>query len=157
MDYLQDKLFFTQLSRFQRLYAKSLTMRLAPYDVQPGYLTILHYLWQRDKITQKELNQHVAIEQATLSNTLKRMERDGLIQREPNRKDRRRHLITLTPKGISLKTPVSAAIDDLRKTVNQGLTINDRRYFKRIMNQMTTQLEDDQSDSLFVLLDEVTE
>lgn len=157
MNYTEDNLFFTQLSRFQRLYSKSLTMRLAPYDVQPGYLTILHYLWQRDQITQKELNQHVAIEQATLSNTLKRMERDGLIQREPNRKDRRRHLISLTAKGASLNSPVSAAIDDLRKIVNQGLTINDRRYFKRIMRQMTMQLEEDQTDSLFVLLDEVTE
>ncbi len=132
-------------------------MRLAPYDVQPGYLTVLHFLWQSDNITQKELNQHVNIEQATLSNTLKRMERDELIHRTPNAKDKRRHLITLTPKGTSLKEPVASAINDLRKVVNEGLTINDRRYLKRIMRQMTEKLEDDQTESLFVLLDEVAE
>ncbi len=157
MNYEPDSLFFTQLSRFQRLYAKGLTMRLSPYDVQPGYLTILHYLWQRDGVTQKELTQFLDIEQATLSNTLKRMERDGLVLRTPNKKDRRRHLITLTEKGASLKNPVETAINDLRKLVNEGLTVNDRRYFKRIMRQMSEKLEDDQTEPLFVLLDEVTE
>ncbi|MGL1863490.1 MAG: MarR family transcriptional regulator [Pseudodesulfovibrio sp.] len=157
MNYEPDSLFFTQMSRFQRLYAKGLTMRLSPYDVQPGYLTILHYLWQRDGVTQKELTQFLDIEQATLSNTLKRMERDGLVLRTPNKKDRRRHLITLTEKGASLKKPVETAINDLRKLVNEGLTVNDRRYFKRIMRQMSEKLEDDQTEPLFVLLDEVTE
>lgn len=157
MTYTKDDLFFTHLSRFQRLYARSLTMRLAPYDVQPGYLTVLHYLWQRDNITQKELTHHIGIEQATLSNTLKRMERDTLVTREPNKMDKRRHLITLTEKGMSLKQPVESAIKDLKKVVNEGLTVNDRRYFKRVMNQMSTKLEEDQTESLFILLDEVTE
>lgn len=157
MQLKQDKLFFSQLCRLQRLYAKGLTMRLAPYDVQPGYLTVLHYLWQKDRITQKQLHLHLDIEQATLSNTLKRMERDGLIERKPNPRDRRRHLIRMTDKGSALKTPVADAIDDLRKVANKGLTINDRRYFKRIMKQMSEHLEDDQSESLFVLLDEVAE
>jgi len=157
MQYEHDTLFFTLLSRFQRLYAKSLSMRLSPINVQPGYLSILHYLWQRDNITQKELHQHMDIEQATLSNTLKRMERDNLILITPNPKDRRRHLITLTSTGIELKPSVQEAIDDIRKTVNTGLTINDRRYLKRIMRQMTEHLENDQIEPLFVLLDEVTD
>lgn len=157
MNYQEDTLFFTQLSRFQRLYAKGLNMRLAPYDVQPGYLTVLHYLWQKDNITQKDLTLHIGIEQATLSNTLKRMERDELITRIPNNKDKRRHLITLTDKGATLKQPVASAIDDLKKVVNEGLTVNDRRYFKRIMRQMSEKLEDDQTESLFVLFDEVAD
>jgi len=151
----KDDLFFNQLSRFQRLYAKSLGTRLSPYDVQPGYLSILNRLWKQDNITQKQLKTTMDIEQATLSNTLKRMERDGLIHRTPTETDRRRHLIELTDKGKSAKQTVEAAVDDIRTTVNKGLTINDRRYFKRIMRQMTEQLEDDQIETLVVLLDEV--
>lgn len=132
-------------------------MRLSPYGVQPGYLTVLHRLWQQDHVTQKELNATLDIEQATLSNTLKRMERDGLIVRTPNTQDRRHHLITLTENGTAMKSSVESAINDLRTTVNQGLTVNDRRYFKRIMRQMTEKLEDDQTEPLFLLLDEVTE
>lgn len=149
--------FFLSVSRLNRLYAKSLTMRLSPYDAQPGYLSILHQLWNKDVVTQKELNGYLEIEQATISNTLKRMERDGLIERAPDKNDKRKQLIRLTSKGQSLKAHVDNAVSNLQTVVNQGLTINDRRYFMRILKQMTERLEEDQTDSLFVLLDEIKE
>lgn len=132
-------------------------MRLLPYDVQPGYLAVLQELWHKDNVGQKELIRNLDIEQATLSNTLNRMQRDGLIDRTPQKDDKRRQLITLTPKGQSLERNIDEAINDLRKVVNEGLTVNDRRYFKRILRQMTEKLEDDQAEPLFVLLDEVAE
>lgn len=132
-------------------------MRLSPYGVQPGYLLILDHLWKNGAATQKELVNHLDLEQATLSNTLKRMERDGLIVRKPNRSDKRIHAISLTDKGQSLQSTVLSAIDDLRKTVHKGLTVSDRKYFNRIMRQMTEQLENDQDEPLMVLLDEVTD
>jgi len=46
-------------------------MRLV-YNVHPGYLSILRQLWLTDNITQKELPEQILVEQATLSNTLKR-------------------------------------------------------------------------------------
>ncbi|WP_285907244.1 MarR family winged helix-turn-helix transcriptional regulator [Pseudodesulfovibrio pelocollis] len=155
MHYEPDTLFFTQLSRFQRLYARSLAARLAPLGVHSGYLGVLHYLWQRDGITQKTLHELMPVEQATLSNTLKRMERDGLIARTPDPDDKRAHVITLTPRANALKPQVMQAIGDLRAAVNTGLTVNDRRYFRRIMRQMTESLETDQEDAPVLLLDEV--
>jgi DNA-binding MarR family transcriptional regulator len=157
MHYEPDSLFFSQLSQFQRLYSRSLAARLAPLDVHPGYLGVLHYLWQGDGVTQKILFGLMPVEQATLSNTLKRMERDGLIERSPNPDDKRNHIISLTHKGMSAKAPVIQAIGDLRAAVNTGLTVTDRRYFRRIMRQMTEALEADQAEPLFLLLDEVDE
>ncbi|MBI9078827.1 MAG: MarR family transcriptional regulator [Pseudodesulfovibrio sp.] len=157
MLYQNDTYFFTLLSRFQRNYSKALAMRLSPYDVNPGYLSVLHTLWQQDNIIQKELNKHVCIEQATLSNTLARMERDGLIERKAGTEDRRLLQICLTVKGHDLQAAVTAAIEDLKKTVNTGLTINDRKYFKRIMKQMTEHLENDLHDPCLMLFDEISE
>lgn len=149
--------FFTQLSKFQRFYSKALTMRLTPYDVSPGYLSILNALWDKDGITQKALNAFIEVEQATLSNTLARMQRDQLIDRKPNPKDRRRVHIFLTDKGRSLQPAVISAIDDLQSHVNKGLTVNDRRYFNRVMKQMTEQLEEDLMDPCLMLFDEIQE
>ncbi|MDD3310520.1 MarR family transcriptional regulator [Pseudodesulfovibrio sp.] len=157
MEDSNNDLFYCQLSRFHRLYDRALRSRLAPYDVNPGYLAVLQHLWLADDVTQTELKGQLDVEQATLSNTLRRMERDGLILRTPNPEDRRHHAITLTEKGRTSHRLVVEAIEDLRRTVHQGLTVNDRRYFKRIMRQMTDQLEDDLTEPLFVLLDEVTE
>lgn len=147
--------FYLALTSIQKFYHKSLVNRLTTYDVSPGYLSVLNVLWNKDGLTQKELNSFIDVEQATLSNTLNRMVRDGLIQRRPYPKDKRRIHLYLTDKAISLKGTVTSAVQDLQSVVNKGLTVNDLRYFRRIMKQMTEQLRDDQADSLLVLFDAI--
>jgi DNA-binding MarR family transcriptional regulator len=155
VDYKAEYLFFATMSRFQRLYAKALSKRLDPHGVRPGYLEVFFRLWEQDGVTQKDLHQGLDVEQATLSNTLKRMERDGFVLRTRNPRDRRQSLIVLTDTGASLRKLVLAAIDDLQAVVNTRLSINDRRYFRRILKQMNDQLVQDLDDATLVLLDEV--
>ncbi|OIQ49888.1 Organic hydroperoxide resistance transcriptional regulator [Pseudodesulfovibrio hydrargyri] len=157
MDFKTDYLFFADMARFNRLYAKGLSKRLSSYGVRPGYLEILFRLWEQDGITQKSLHKGIDVEQATLSNTLKRMERDGLLLRQRNPKDRRQSLIVLTDTGAGLRKLVQTAIDDLQSAVNARLSVTDRRYFRRILKQMNEHLFADQDDATLVLLDEVDE
>ncbi|WP_394699845.1 MarR family winged helix-turn-helix transcriptional regulator [uncultured Pseudodesulfovibrio sp.] len=155
MDSRPEYLFFSSMSRFTRLYSKGLSRRLSPYGVRPGYLDVLFRLWERDGVTQKTLHESLDVEQATLSNTLKRMERDGFLERQRNHKDRRQSIIVLTDSGTGLRKIVLTAIEDLQTVVNTGLSINDRRYFRRILKQMNEHLLDDLDDALFVLVDEI--
>ncbi|WFS62262.1 MarR family transcriptional regulator [Pseudodesulfovibrio thermohalotolerans] len=157
MEIAPEHLFFPAMSRFQRLYSKGLSKRLDPHGVKPGYLDVFFRLWEEDGITQKTLLESMDVEQATLSNTLKRMERDGFLVRERNPVDRRQSVIVLTPMGASLRKIVMAAIDDLQAVVNTRLSINDRRYFRRILAQMTDHLVHDLDDATLVLLDELEE
>lgn len=152
-----NQLFHSAMARFHRLYAKGLSKRLEPHGVRPGYLDVFFRLWDRDGITQKELHRTLDVEQATLSNTLKRMERDGLLVRKRNPKDRRQTLIELTDTGANLRRLVVTAIEDLQAVVNTRLSINDLRYFRRILAQMTDQLVSDVDDATLILLDEVDE
>lgn len=155
MENKAEYLFFSTMSRFQRLYAKGLSKRLDPHGVRPGYLEVFFRLWEKDGVTQKTLHESMDVEQATLSNTLKRMERDGFVRRTRNPKDRRQTFIVLTDTGASLRKLVLAAIDDLQTVVNTRLSVNDRRYFRRILTQMNEQLLLDLDDTTLVLLDEV--
>ncbi|MGE4422298.1 MAG: MarR family winged helix-turn-helix transcriptional regulator [Pseudodesulfovibrio sp.] len=155
MDNKAEYLFFPTMSRFQRLYARGLSKRLDPHGVRPGYLDVFFRLWEKDGVTQKALHESMDVEQATLSNTLKRMERDGFLLRKRNPKDRRQSIIVLTDTGASIRKLVLAAIDDLQAVVNTRLSINDRRYFRRILQQMNEQLVLDLDDTTLVLLDEV--
>ncbi|QGY39522.1 MarR family transcriptional regulator [Pseudodesulfovibrio cashew] len=157
MTELNSNTFFQELSRLQRLYTRSLTIRLGQLKVQPGYLAVLFRLWEKDGITQKELVRGLDIEQATLSNTLNRMERDGLVTRTRDKLDRRNLHIRLTEDAHRLQSPVRTALDDLGNTVNEGLSVTDLRYLRRIMQQMTTKLQSDQEEPLMILLDEVVE
>nr|WP_321513305.1 MarR family winged helix-turn-helix transcriptional regulator [uncultured Pseudodesulfovibrio sp.] len=157
MSQSDDSLLFSRISSFRRLYAKALTARLETFKVRPGYIEILNRLWEQDHVTQKKLHARLDIEQATLSNTLKRMERDGLIELRRNLKDRRLCLICLTQTALTIKPKVQAAIEELQSVVNVGLTINDRRYFNRILKQMTQHLDEDLQAPCLVLLDEIAD
>lgn len=153
----EDEIFFPRLSRLHRLYAKALSTRLEPHGVKPGYIDILEKLWQQDNVAQKELHATLDIEQATLSSTLQRMERDGIVKRVRNPKDRRMTFIVLTDKGRSLRKVVETSVADVHQIASTGLTVNDRRYFYRVLKQMAGQLESDSQDPALILVDEITD
>lgn len=64
---------------------------------------ILYVLWQEDSIAIKELSNKTGLALTTLTSMLDRMEKMDLIKRTLDKTDRRKILIILTEKSISLK------------------------------------------------------
>ena len=64
---------------------------------------ILYVLWQEDSIAIKELSNKTGLALTTLTSMLDRMEKMDLIKRTFEKTDRRKILIILTEKAISLK------------------------------------------------------
>lgn len=83
-----------------RLFAQGLHERIKSLDLAPAQFMTLLELWNEDGLSQKELVERIDVEQATMANTIRRMERDGLITRKQNQKDARSHTIFLTNKRI---------------------------------------------------------
>ena len=66
------------------------------------------------------------LKQATIANTLERMERDGLITREPNPDDARSRLIMLTEQARALQQQST----EIAKTINQtALSADEQKLF----------------------------
>lgn len=86
-----------------RLFAAGLHRRIRPLGLSPGVFPALIALWAKDGQTQKALVHQLDIEQATLANTLARMERDGLIIRKASEDDGRVQQIFLTARAKSLE------------------------------------------------------
>ncbi len=61
-------------------------------------LIVLHLL-QSGSMNQTALAKHARVENQTISRTLERLEREGLIEREPDERDRRRQVVTITDAG----------------------------------------------------------
>ena len=57
----------------------------------------------------RDLIRRLDVEQATMANTLARMERDGLIVRKPHADDRRAQSVWLTNKARALEAPAKTA------------------------------------------------
>ena len=73
---------------------------LARHGLTPVSFAILDEL--RDgALTQSELAARTRVEEQTLGRTVQRMQRDGLIERRRSPDDRRRVLVTATPRGAT--------------------------------------------------------
>ncbi len=124
-------------SQMAKGFARSLQQRAARLGFSPGQFPILLELWSEDGLTQKQLLERVDIEQATMANTLSRMERDGLVERRPHPSDKRAQLIFLTSKAAAMQTEAieaaMAADTDLFKDFRQFERELLLEYIRRIL------------------------
>lgn len=122
-------------AQLAKTFARALNKRAAALGFSPGQFPVLLELWQEEGITQRQLLDRVDIEQATLANTLSRMERDGLIERKPHPKDRRAQIIGLTDKGRELETKAIAASKATDEEILEGLLKFERHLLVEYMGR----------------------
>jgi DNA-binding MarR family transcriptional regulator len=111
-----------------RLFAKGLQQNIKPLGLAPAQFMTLLALWEKDGLTQRELVERLDVEQATMANTLTRMERDGLIERRAHPEDGRSQSIHLTPKAVALCEPATSAA----RAVN-GVALGDLSEEERLL------------------------
>ncbi len=75
--------------------------RIAHLGLTPDHFSILRWLSEGDPqgLTQRALTDLMASDPNTITSTLSRMEKAGLIARQPHERDRRAHRVTLQPAG----------------------------------------------------------
>ncbi len=111
-----------QVNLLSRLLEQALRRRIAGHGVVPGQFPALLALYERDGLTQAQLCRLVRIEQPTMANTLNRMERDGLIRREPDPMDGRRSLVRLSARARGLVPELEAAAAEVNTVAAGDLT-----------------------------------
>ncbi|WP_027258452.1 MULTISPECIES: MarR family winged helix-turn-helix transcriptional regulator [Leisingera] len=119
-----------------RLFASGLQDRITPLGITIGQFPILLELWVKDGVTQRELLEKLALEQATLANTLNRMERDGLIVRKKHPSDARSQQIWLTAEGQAPRERAYQAANDQNEQSLAPLSINEREQFMGLMRRI---------------------
>lgn len=75
--------------------------RLRPLGFATAQLPVLSVLKDGARMSQGELARLIKVEQPTMAQLLGRMERDGLVQREPDPSDRRSSLVSLTETALA--------------------------------------------------------
>jgi DNA-binding MarR family transcriptional regulator len=121
----------------------SLSKRTARHGVLPGVYPVIAWLMQLPDSTQAELSRLVGIEQPTMAITLRRMERDGLIERKPDPDHGRRNHVTLSAKGRKLSQVMRNAAYEVEKLASDGLTAAEVDQFFRLAGIMIQNLNAD--------------
>ena len=97
-----------QVNLLARMMEQALAERIRPHGVVPGQFAQLMSLYESDGQSVTELAAAVAIEHSTMSRTLARMERDGLVETRPHPSDGRSRQIHLTERARELESVLHA-------------------------------------------------
>ncbi len=124
------------INHVARIFARGLTARIKPLGLTTGTFPTLLELWEADGLTQKQLVERLDIEQATIANTLARMERDGLILRAKDASDGRMQRVWLTEQARGLRGPAIAAALAENAAELAGLSTDERAQFIALMQKI---------------------
>jgi len=152
-----DPLLLDALDLLNRSYRDALQSRLSPYGCNPGYIRVLKALDSEAGMSQKALLARLDMDQSTLSRTLSRMERDDLVRAERSEQDRRTTVIHLSDKGRRMINVAENALNDLDAVARTGLSVNDVRYFRRVLERIRNSLDADGQSQVLVLTDVLDE
>jgi len=130
-----------QVNLLARLLENALRQEVAAYGVVPGQFPALLNLYQEDGLTQAELTRRVGIEQPTMARTLQRMERDGLIIRDPDPADGRRVRIRLTPLALKHQSPLAQAGHAVNARATAGLEPAELSAFLTTLARLVANLQ----------------
>lgn len=122
-------------NQMARLFAKGLQQRIRSLGLAPAQFMTLLALWDEDGLTQSELVRRLDVEQATMANTLTRMERDGLIERRSNPADGRSQSIHMTQKAKDLCIPATDAAGAQNEAALADFSASERELFLVLMQR----------------------
>ncbi len=102
---------------------------------------ILYVLWQTEGIPIVELAQKTGLAKNTLTAMLDRMEKSGLICRQASAQDRRRSLISLTPKARTLKARYDQVSQQMNALFFQNFQEREIRELEGYLDRIIFNLE----------------
>lgn len=105
--------------------------RVSHLGITPDQFSILRWLIEGDPqgLTQRQITDLMASDPNTITSTLTRMERSGLITRKPHERDRRAHRVQIREKGRRVFEQASVAALELQTQVLGSLPAERRECF----------------------------
>ncbi len=132
-------------NQMARLFAQSLRQEILPLGIEPGQFPPLLALWDEDGLTQKQLVERTNVEQATMANTLGRMERSGLIERSRHPSDARSQIVHLTSKAAGLMDQATSGATAVNERALAKLSPSERKTFLTLVQRVIDTLHESAS------------
>ena len=102
---------------------------------------ILYVLWQKDGISIKTLSEQCGLAITSLTSMLERMEKQGLLRRENDEKDRRKTLLFLTDRAYALREDYEAVSAQMGAVFYEGFSEEEIRLFESFLRRVLDNLE----------------
>lgn len=110
-----------------------------------GQGRILHILDQEGPVSQKDLQERLDIQSGSISEILTKLEREGLIERRKDERDRRRVIIYLTGKGAKHARLYHAGRHE--KDWFSALSEDEREQLKGLLQTLLTSWREEEGEA----------
>jgi MarR family transcriptional regulator, transcriptional regulator for hemolysin len=124
-----------------RSFARLGDRQIKPLGFAIGQMPVLYMLRDGGAMSQKQLATLAKIEQPSMAQMLSRMERDGLIQRQPDPQDGRSSLVSLTRRALSKVPKVREALDSGNKEAFSGFSKHEIELLVDLLRRLNTNLD----------------
>jgi DNA-binding MarR family transcriptional regulator len=112
--------------------------RIAHLGLTPDQFSILRWVSEGDPrgLTQREITELMASDPNTITSTLARMEKAGLVERQPHERDRRAHRVVVQPNAKKIFERARAIAIELQGNVLSVLPEAEREVFLSALNRV---------------------
>ena len=105
-------------------------------DITPEQWTVLIFLWEKDGVTQQELCNATFKDKPSMTRLIDNMERQHLVVRISDKKDRRTNLIHLTKDGKELEERARVIANQTLKEALKGITIEELSVSQEVLRKI---------------------
>jgi len=116
---------------------------LGGLGLSPGAYNLLRALGDRDDMSIADLRKVLRVESATISTLVVRMERDGLVQKEPSPHDKRASLLKATPHATTLMRRadqlMAVEASDMTHRLTEGEQLQLIALLERVLKNLSSE------------------
>jgi DNA-binding MarR family transcriptional regulator len=124
------------IGRVSRRLNKITKESIMPYKLTTSQFFLLIALYEENGILISKLAEKVALDKATLTGIIDRLERDGFVERRDDPKDRRAIRVYLTPKAESLREELLEIYHRNNSRFLSVLSEEEREVFERVVQKL---------------------
>ncbi len=109
-----------------------------------GQYQVLRHLWEEDGLTPREIADRLDVEMPTVTRTVQRMVRDGLVQRRAHPADARSVRIYLSKRGSDLRPVLTEIVGEQTERALRGFSTAERAEFAELLERLAENCHDEE-------------
>ncbi len=135
-----------EIHRTEHMMSRKLEAKVREQGIDEVTLThgwIIRFLYEnRDRdIYQKDIEKYFLVGRSTVTNSIKLMEKRGVVRREFVECDARLKKVILTEKGMQAHETIEAVIEGLNASILDGIEEEDAKVFLKVIRKIRENVE----------------
>jgi DNA-binding MarR family transcriptional regulator len=126
------------ISVLHRQFQIYLNRELRNHDINSSEYIFLVNLYEKDSVSQEKLSSNLFVNKAATARAIGRLEELGYVHRTRDPIDSRAYLVTLTAKGLEMRSFIRTKLAYWTRTITAGLTADETDDIIRKIKQMST-------------------